>query len=545
MKRLFQISMLLLLAASLKAQHAGQDYQLVNLDINTDGSDYGAILFRDSLIVFTSEQKRFGRKLKKSVDRVPFTDIYVASKSDSQAYDPRIIDTQFMSPFNESDATFTADGRTAFFTSNNLVGKKRARQDDNGSVNLQILMVRQNAEGEWGAAEPLDFIQEAFSYAHPSVSEDGSKLFFSSNMPGSFGKSDIFFVNLFENGRYSAPINAGYNINTPDIENYPYEDKEGTLYFSSDRYGGLGGLDVYYAQLDESSFFGIPRAMPEPLNSEADDFAFKVYKDKSLGFISSNREGGKGGDDIYMFYESCDVKLTGYVQDSILLDTLYNATVYLFDSDSVLLDSSYVTTLNPHYEFNVGCNKDFELLPTKNLYSGIDLDVSTRNATGKELNNPLNMFPVINEKMVIMIGPIYFDFNDAEIRSTIDGKDEMNRIVELMNDNPSMIVEVASYTDSRGDTLYNQKLSQARADSTVMYIVNAGIDSSRIYGKGYGESNLVNDCSDGKDCAAEEHQLNRRTEFKVVSMEGEDFEQIIRTKQAYKKEEEATSKGNF
>lgn len=520
------------------AQNVNQKYRVVNLDINTKGSDYGAILFQDSLVVFTSEQRNSGRRINKSVNNVPFTDIYVATRNDSQVVDSRLLRENFMSRFNESDATFTPDGKTAFFTSNNLVGKKRARQDDRGSVNLEILVTRQDEKGNWSEPAPLDFIQEMFSYAHPSVSEDGTKLFFASNMPGSLGKSDIFFVSLNKTGQYGAPINAGYNVNTPDIENYPYQDFSGNLYFSSDRYGGKGGLDIYRAQASSNGLFEVPDLMREPVNSEADDFAFKLYEKSDMGFFSSNREGGKGGDDIYMFYQSCDILLKGIVQEKMLLDTILDASVYLYDSDSVLIDSAFVSADKIEYTFKVGCESEYQLRPQKNLFDGNTLALSTKGVEESEIYNPLLMAPIINEKMVIMIGPIYFDFNESEIRPTVDGKDEMDRIVELMQANPSMVVEVASYTDSRGDTTYNQQLSQARADSTVNYIVKAGIDSARIYGKGYGEKNLVNNCADGVDCTPEEHQLNRRTEFKVVSMEGEEFEQVIRTNEAYRKEEE-------
>ena len=538
MKKCIHIIVLFFLFFQVYAQENNQGYHLINLDINTKGSDYGAILLNDSLVVFTSEQKNSGRRLKKSVNRIPFTDIYIADRADSQVVNPRVIDASFMSSFNESDATFSQDGKLAFFTSNNLVGKRRARQDEQGAVNLQILMVRQDKNCKWGQAIPLDFTREQYSYAHPSISADGKKLFFSSNMPGSVGKSDIFYINLFEDGDYSAPINAGYNINTPDIENYPFEDNNGTLYFSSNRHGGQGGLDIYYAHLDDNGFFDVPRLMSSPINSQADDFAFKFYEENYLGFLSSNREGGKGSDDIYMFYQSCDVLLSGIVQEAVLLDTLYEAHVYLYNADSVLLDSAWVDSINPSYQFAVDCEKEYLLLPRKNLFSGIQSDVSTIGLRNTVVEANLSMSPIINEKMVIMIGPIYFDFDEAEIRPTIDGKDEMDHIVRLMTENPSMVVEVASYTDSRGDTLYNEKLSQARADSTVAYIIKAGIDSTRNYGKGYGEKNLVNNCSDGVDCKPEEHQKNRRTEFKVVSMEGEDFEQIIRTNEAYKKEDE-------
>lgn len=543
MRKLIVISFLLLGVNALLAQENKFDYRLVNLEINTEGSDYGAILYQDSLVVFTSEQQKLGRRIKKSVNRTPFTDIYLASRTDSQVVNRRAFGANFMSVFHESDGTFTPDGRTAFFTANSLSGKKRARQDDSGAVNLQILITQQNDEGEWSEPIPLSFIQDTYSYAHPSVSEDGKRLFFSSNMPGSQGRSDIYFINIFPDGNYSAPINIGYNINTPDSENFPYVSGDGKLYFSSDRFGGMGGLDIYVSEPNQNGLFGIPRALEGPINSSADDFAFKFYEDESLGFFASNREGGKGSDDIYMFYKDCNLTLEGYVRSAITTDTVQNAMVYLYGPEQTLLDSLFIGS-SAKYTFKTACQPTFELRGSKNLFQDSTRMVSTDTAIDNRLEMDLFLTPIINEKMEIMIGPIYFDFDEAIIRETIDGKEEMDRIVTLMNANPTMVVEVASYTDSRGEEDYNQRLSQARADSTVSYIIKAGIDSTRIYGTGYGETGLMNECTNGVDCTAEQHQLNRRTEFKVVSIEGKEFEQIVRTSEAYTKEEEEDQEEN-
>jgi len=509
----------------------------VNLDINTEGSDYNAVIFQDSLVVFTSVQKKSGRKVRKSINRVPYTDLYVATLIDSQVVNPRVFAEEFSTVFNEADATFTPDFKTVFYTSNNVQGKKRARQDDQGAVNLQIMRSTIDEEGKWSEPEKLAFIDEAYSYAQPSVTPDGKRMYFSSNMPGSLGASDIYYIELYADGRYSAPVNLGFNINSPASENFPSVEENGELYFSSNRGGGFGGLDIYKAEVMENGFFSAPQPLGQPYNSAGDDFGYKYNEHYKHGFYSSNREGGKGSDDIYMFFYHCEFMLEGYVRNAITNDTVQNAIVYLYDQDSTLIDSMSVGQ-PAQYSFSTGCDANYSLTTRKNLFQDSTQYVSSDSAVNNRVMADLFLSPIINEKMVIMIGPIYFDFDDSKIRETIDGKEEMDRIVELMQANPSMVVEVASYTDSRGDTLYNQRLSQERADSTVSYIVKAGIDSTRIYGKGYGEANLVNGCSDGVPCSLEEHQLNRRTEFKVVSMEGKEFEQIVRTNEAYKEEDE-------
>ncbi|RKQ49254.1 WD40 repeat protein [Roseivirga pacifica] len=546
MRKSIYILMLLLVAIWVKGQE--EKYTIVNLDINTASSDFGATKLGDSLVVFASAQgKQKRRKLKRSINQTPFLDLYVGVLSGQQVVNDEMFSDKLSTTFNEASVTFANDFKTIYFTRNNESNSHKAKADAEGYSNLKIYKASKDEDGKWGNVMSMPFNSDDYSSGLPALSPDGKKLFFVSDMPGSIGGTDIYYVEILDEDQYSQPINVGFNVNTAMKEMFPFVGKDNTLYYSSDRPGGYGGLDIYVAKLEETGFYGVPKKLDYPFNSGNDDFAYFYDDEAKMGFFSSNRDGGKGSDDIYAFFkEECKQTLVGYVRNEESLEVIPDAMVYLYTADSVLLDSMNVGT-EARYDFKVDCNAEFFLTSEKELYVGGYQPVTTTEVYNETVSYDLFMCPLAIEKegkIVLMIGPIYFDFNKYNIRESLDGKEEMDRIVEIMREYPEMVVEVSSYTDSRGTDEYNIELSQERAQSTVDYIVKQGIDPNRIYGKGYGESNPVNGCVNDVWCSEADHQKNRRTEFVIVSMEGEAFEQKFRTDESYNEEAPEEKGGN-
>jgi outer membrane protein OmpA-like peptidoglycan-associated protein len=344
-------------------------------------------------------------------------------------------------------------------------------------------------------------------------------------MPGTLGQSDLFRVQINGEGKYGKPENLGPEINTEGRETFPFISTDNELYFASDGRPGLGGLDIYVAKIDANGGFYGMQNVGEPINSNQDDFAFFINSKNRNGFFTSNREGGKGYDDIYRFVENkkliCEQMLSGIVTDLDSGKILVGAKMSLFDQNFKSLQVTQ-TDEKGYYSFPVLCGKSYYVRTEKEEYQTKEGSVKTKIYSGTK------DFPVVLEKRIkpIAVGTdlaktldipiIYFDLDKSFIRK--DATFELAKIVVVMQEFPEMKIEVRSHTDSRQTAKYNEKLSDKRAKATVAWLIKNGIDSVRIIGKGYGESQLVNHCTDGVKCTEEEHQANRRSEFIIVSI---------------------------
>ena len=502
-------------------------FQLNNASINTENSEYGTALYGDK-IVFAGATD--ARKAKHGVSQwtgESFYDLYEAEHFDQKLGNRKPFSSSVNTQFNESTPVFTKDGNTMYFTRNNYVNKKLGSDIEN-TILLKILRATKDKNGNWGDIVEVPFNSDQYNVAHPALSPDEKYLYFASDMPGSFGNSDIFRVEILGDNQYGTPENLGNIINTAGRESFPYISKDNVLYYSSDGIPGLGGLDIFAAKFNADGSTSKPVNIGMPGNSADDDFCFVFNSDSKIGFLTSNRPGGKGKDDIYSFREdkpllfSCQKNIKGIVKDAKTKAVIADAKVILSDKVMKEVSTDQSKTDGTFTFEKVNCNDShYYLRGEKEKYETAEVNVTV----GKDevvyeiLLNPRQV--AIEKGMdlakVFEIKEIKFDYNKANIRP--DAEVELTKIVEVMREYPKMKIDIRSHTDSRGADSYNLKLSDRRAKATLEWIVKQGIERKRLTAKGYGETQLVNGCSNGVPCTDEEHQANRRSEFIIVSMD--------------------------
>ena len=501
-------------------------FQLNNASINTESSEYGTTFYGDKIVFAAAVD---AKKAKGGISQwtgESFYDLYEADHYLQKLGTRKSFSSTINTKFNESTPVFTKDGNTMYFTRNNYVNKKVGSDIEN-TILLKILRATKDKNGNWGNVVEVPFNSDQYNVAHPALSPDEKYLYFASDMAGSFGNSDIFRVEIFGDNQYGTPENLGNIINTAGRESFPYISKENILYYSSDGIPGLGGLDIFAVKFNEDGTTSKPINIGAPGNSADDDFCLVFDSDTKIGFLTSNRPGGKGRDDIYSFYEdrplqfSCEKNITGIVKDAKTKAIIANAKVILSDKVMKEVGKDQSKTDGTFTFEKVNCNDShYYLRGEKEKYETAEVNVTV----GKDevvyeiLLNPRQV--AIEKGMdlakVFEIKEIKFDYNKANIRP--DAAVELTKIVEVMREYPKMKIDIRSHTDSRGADSYNLKLSDRRAKATLEWIVKQGIDRKRLKAKGYGETRLVNGCSNGVPCTEEEHQENRRSEFIVVAM---------------------------
>ncbi|MDR7209167.1 OmpA family protein [Flavobacterium piscis] len=500
-------------------------FEIADAGINSVLSDYGSTILNDKL-VFASARDTGGvsKKTFKWTNK-SFTNLYSAVlMPDGSVGAPERFQKNINSKFNESTPVFTRDGKTMYFTRNNFLDGKR--QSDTKKVTLLKLYKAILVDEKWQNITELPFNSDEFSVAHPALSPDEKTLYFASDMPGAFGQSDLFKVSINEDGTFGKPENLGSEINTEGRETFPYISGDNELFFASDGRPGLGGLDVFVSKINSDLNFEEVQNVGEPINTKQDDFAFIINSETRNGFFSSNRENGHGLDDIYRFKEIkkliCKQELTGIVSDLGTGEILAGSKIVLLDEQfksiaEVLSDSkgSYIFS-------DVNCGKKYYVRASKVDYETKEIPITVNKLSGKttlpvQLEKRIKPIEVGTDlAKVLEIPIIYFDLDKATIKK--ESAFQLEKIVEILNQYPDLKLDIRSHTDSRQTAQYNQILSDKRAKSTIKWLIENGIASNRLTGKGYGETQLVNQCSDDIKCSEEEHQLNRRSEFIIISM---------------------------
>ena len=540
----FILALLLFYMGVCIAQRDGAGtYAISRLTVNTENSDFGTAFYGENNLVFASPKK--GITIVNDVwleNNQRYLELYVAEiLPNGDLLNPSLLKGDVNSRYHEADVAFTRDMKTVYFTRNNYYNKKLSR-DSREMANLALFKATVNDKGEWVNIIPMPFNNVEYSVGHPALSADEKTLFFISDMPGGFGKTDIYKVEINYNG-FGNPVNLGPTINSSSKDFSPFIDEE-VLYFSSDRPGGMGGLDVYATRLVD--FPPDPILLNEPVNSTTDDFAFIINTTTRRGYVSSNREGGAGDDDIYSVLEEepvvfkCAQVIAGEVRDQNTSEIIPGAMVTIKDADGNLVEQIEVNEYGS-FELPVYCETAYVLEGSKVGYTTQRKSITTSSEADKYMkllillgtgeiteiapeDTPEGLPEVLPEEIVkvrpstyvVNIEPIYFELNSSYLNK--EAKRELDKVVDLMNRYPEMIIESGSHTDSRGIQGYNIWLSTRRAASTVNYILDKGIDSSRISGKGYGETQLINECSDGVKCSEAQHAMNRRTEFVILKM---------------------------
>lgn len=492
-------------------------YTMDKTDVNSEFYDYGPTFFGKQ-IVFTSSRSE-GNQYSKIHDwtKQNFTDLFVASiDNDGKLGSVENFSETVNTKYNESSPVFTKDGKTMYFTRNNYNDGKKRKSDD--KVIMEKIYKAELVNGEWTNVKEVPFSNDNYKTAHPALSPDEKTMYFASDMPGSFGLSDLYKVSIDSNGNFGSPENLGPTINTEGRETFPFVDADNNLFFASDGHPGLGGLDIFEAKSANNSFEK-PVNVGKPLNSQMDDFGYVTNKE-SLGFFSSNRDGGSGYDDIYTF-TVCTHTLTGLITDIDTKAILPNAKVILFD-DKMNKISETTSSDKGAYSFKIECNKKYYVRASKEEYETTEKSFGPVTKTGEsklDIELKRNIFPVevgTDLAKILDVSIIYFDLDKWNIRP--DAAEDLEKIIAVMNQYPNMTIDIRSHTDSRQTHKYNELLSDRRAKSTLEFMVKNGINRNRLTAKGYGETQLVNNCSDDVPCSEAEHQKNRRSEFIVLKM---------------------------
>ena len=496
-----------------KILEKGKRFNVQNLAINSEVSDFGGTLKNGKLYITSarnSNRKTYGW------NEEPFLDIYTAYVNDDGEFQtPSIIEQNINTKYHEGTVSFSPDGNTMYFSRESFYEKVYQR-DSITKYKISVLNLYKsiNQEGQWSEAEALSLNGDSYSVKNPSVSADGKTLYFASDKTGGYGNFDIYSAPIDENGSVGDATNLGQKLNTEGQEMFPFISANNTLYFSSNGHLGLGGLDVFFAKIVDGKV-GPIRNVGIPVNGNADDFAFSINEETEEGFVSSNREGGVGSDDIYSIKKIqpiCDVLVSVTVKDSKTGLILVGAAVSIQDADGNIFGTKTSNTEGV-VEYIIECNIDTKLVGSKIDYeSGFTLVAGTseEEVSADLLLTPIDEIILANK---VILNPIYFDFDKSNINA--QAAFELDKLVQLMNKYKSIVLSAESHTDSRGSASYNLSLSERRAMTTAQYVISKGIDASRITGEGKGETMPSVDC--GGRCTEEEHQLNRRSEFLILA----------------------------
>lgn len=503
-------------------------YEITNIrSINTKQSDYSPVYASSdySSLFFTSSRTgSTGGKVSAATGEL-FSDIYYTERDRKGVWsEPKPIDESINTAFDEGTCTLSSDFNTLFFT--------RCRFSKRDKLGCEIYSSKKSESG-WLAPELVQVASDSMIVAHPSLSADGLTLYCVSNILGGFGGVDIWKLTRASiNDSWGEPINIGGDINTSGNEMFPYIHPDGTLYFSSDGQPGIGGLDIFRAKPNDKGW--TVENMRFPINSPSDDFGITFEKEREAGYFSSRRAAGRGADDIYLFYLPQIVfNMIGQVQDDKTSKPIAKSTVKLVGSDGIITTAE--TADDGSFKFMLNPNTDYVVVASKKGYLNNKSKETTRGITqSKDFSAKISL---TSTEKPIEIPNIFYDYDRWELRA--ESMVALDRLVEILNDNPNITIELGSHTDSRGTLDYNYELSQKRAQSVVNYLIEKGIVADRLKAKGYAQSQpkvadaqlatqylflkegtildqKFVDTLDANENKEIVYQVNRRTEFKVL-----------------------------
>ena len=471
--------------------------------LNTKDVEY-APSFYGKGIIFTSNRGKVKGKNYYERTGKNYENIFASATTGKNRWsrvDP--LNKAINSDFNEGVTSFDNNNRILYYTQcNGNKGKE---------IGCAILQT-QNEGNTWTEPKLVEIPNpDSVLMAHPSINADGTRIYFTSVLKGGLGGKDIWYSER-QGTTWGNPVNAGPKINTEGDEEFPFIHPSGTLYFASNGHKGIGGFDVLFCDFEEGDWTDATN-LKSPINSTGDDFGFILDENKETGYISSNRFGGKGEDDIYSVIAIPLVfNVSGKAINNASGKSFAGVKINIIGSDG----STQMLITDPAGKYKFALKKDvnYQLSASKYRFFGDVAETSTygyKESKDFELNFRLNPIPL---KEIIIKGILY-DLASADLKP--ESIERLDTITKTLSDNPTFVIEIASHTDSRADSTYNNQLSLRRAQSVVNYLVSKGIESERLRPRGYGESKLLNECADGVTCPEELHALNRRTTFSIIS----------------------------
>lgn len=497
------------------------EFQKLEAIYDPDNIAFGNTNVNNTLIYASTHDSKGLFNRKNAWDGLNFSSLFEIELDDKNNAigNPKTFKNSLHGKYNQSSLIYTKDQKTIYYTSNNNASPKKGENQ-----NLKIYRLRE-IDGKWTDPEVLSINSDHFSTAHPTLSPDERTLYFASNKPGGYGESDIYKVTISEDDALGTPVNLGPKVNTSGKDTFPFVSQNNELYFSSTGHFGLGGLDVFYIDLNKEGF-GDLLNIGEPVNSYADDFAFAINNATQRGFVSSDRADAVGHfvySNIYTFLEMEPIKnlyggiITGIVTDRTTGEPLENATISLSDKDGNAVKQ---TTTDSIGKYSLEINKTLSYF-VKASHENYDTQEkqSKANLDEQQLDFQLQPNKVAATEgtdlaKVLNIPIVYFDYDKWNIRQ--DAKIELEKVFTTMQEYPEVKLKIRAHTDSRGGDTYNKKLSERRAKATMDYLLAQGINSKRLTSEGLGESEPVNHCTNDVDCSEAEHQKNRRSEFIIV-----------------------------
>ena len=489
------------------------NYEIKRMTQSARTGDFGISYFGDK-VVFSSLRNTESPNYK--WNERPYLDLYEATvSSEEELQNIKPFSKDINTKTHESNATFTKDGKTMYFSRTNdkrvLIGEEL--------VATVKLYRAELIDTTWTNIMELPFSSDSYSTEHPVLSKDNSKLYFASDMPGTLGSFDIFYVELIADS-FGAIVHLDKTINTVHREQFPFVDDENTLYFASDGHQGIGGLDIFMSKMYNNTY-SKPLNLGETINSELDDFGYILNEKTNKGYFASNRSGS---DNLYAFTRTKNNRqftVEGDVRDKNSKNLLPGTTVTLFDDKGVMIgqmvvgeDAQYVFNTEPNKTYTIEGYRDFYIPTTQQFTTNDDGRIVFSIELEIESYDDAEDIVVTKDDgyIYIELENIYFDFNQWDIKP--QAAKTLDVLVGLLKKYPRMEIQLGAHTDNRASDLYNLKLSQNRAAATLEYLVDNGINRNRLRSKGYGERVPLVKCGD--NCTEDEHSINRRCEFLIL-----------------------------
>jgi outer membrane protein OmpA-like peptidoglycan-associated protein/tetratricopeptide (TPR) repeat protein len=517
-------------------------YQVQEINVNSEESDFSPAYYEGGLVFSSARRPPANKKETFNWNEKSFLDLYYADIEGGQNLsEPSEFHVSVNSRFHEGTLVVYKENTKMIFTRNDY-HKNKIRRSKKDVHNLSLYIAdRESAEdgsesSGWTNIKPFHFDSKEYSVGHPTITKDGTRMYFASDMPGGVGGVDLYYTNYDSTyDTWSQPVNLGKSINTEGNEMFPFLHEDSTLYFASNGHGGLGGLDIFYSRKEEDSFKTY-KNIGYPINKSTDDFGIILAEDGRSGYFTSNRDTGTGDDDIYHF-KSLGCRLVGVAVHAVTGEILNDFKVNIHEKvDSI--PTAYAFSSDSVFEFTTKIRTAYVLEAAKKDFKNGKIDLSAIDEFNCDLYGvdtvkiPLMPFePVIttptddgppplfvytpdpNAKVVEVVN-VFYDLDKFFIRR--DASRDLDRVARTLLDNPSMIVALTSHTDSRASNFYNIRLGQRRSRSAYKYLIDKGISPKRLKVSSFGETVLVTNCPDGEDCDEVKHQENRRTEIIIL-----------------------------